>query len=77
MPCDDLGVGGRVGWGRWGAWDGEGGVGGKPNRQGIYICIEPIHCVVQQELTQHCKEIILQFFFMHIIEKAPKMIKQF
>ena len=27
---------------------------------GIYVCIELIHCVIQQKLTQRCKAIILQ-----------------
>ena len=36
------------------------GVGGRLQREGIYVYIELIHFVVQQELTQHCKAIILQ-----------------
>ena len=27
---------------------------------GIYVCIQLIHIVIQQKLTQHCKAIILQ-----------------
>ena len=42
-------------------WDREGGremqEGGD---MGIYVYIELIHFVVQQKLTHHCKEIILQ-----------------
>ena len=37
------------------------GVGGRLQREGIYGYIELIHFVVQQELTQHFKAIILQF----------------
>ena len=50
MHCDDLG--GR---------DGDGGVGGMLKRKRIYVYTQLIHIVVQQKLTQHCKEIILQF----------------
>ena len=42
-------------------WDREGGretqEGGD---MGVYVCIELIHFVIQQKLTQHCKAIILQ-----------------
>ena len=48
MLCGDL-----DGWDGWG--------GGRSQREGIYIYIELIHFIVQQELTQHCKAIILQF----------------
>ena len=53
------------------------GVGGRSKREGIYVYTELIHCIVQQKLAQHCKETMLQFFLMHIIEKAQKIIKQF
>ena len=50
MLCDDLK-----------GWDREGGrkmqEGGD---MGIYVYVELIHFIVQQKLTQHCKEIILQ-----------------
>ena len=49
MLCDDLE-----------GWMG-GGVGGRLQREGICVCIQLIHFVVQQKLTQHCKAIILQF----------------
>ena len=34
-------------------------MGGKSKRKWIYVCIWQIHFIVQQKLTQHCKEIIL------------------
>ena len=34
-------------------------MGSRLKREGIYVYIELIHVVVQQELTQHCKAIIL------------------
>ena len=37
-----------------------GGVGGRSKREGIYVYIELIPFVVQQNLTQHCKAVILQ-----------------
>ena len=39
-------------------WDGV--VGGRSKREGIYVYIQLIHTVVQQELTQHCRTIIPQ-----------------
>ena len=36
-------------------------VRGRLKREGIYICLQLIHFIVQQKLTQHCKAIILQF----------------
>ena len=36
-------------------------VGGRLKREGIYICLQLIHFIVQQKLTQHRKAIILQF----------------
>ena len=46
------------------AW-GQGGqcvavVGGRLHREGIYKYLRLIHLVLQQKLTQHCKEITLQ-----------------
>ena len=35
------------------------GVGGRPQGEGIYVCIQLIH-VVQQKLAQRCKAIIFQ-----------------
>ena len=61
MLCDDLA-----------GQDGEAGVGGRPKREGMYVYLELIHRIVQEKLTQHCKETVLQFFLMHIIEKTPK-----
>ena len=29
-------------------------------REGIYVYIQPIHFIVQQKLTQHCKAILSQ-----------------
>ena len=48
MLCDDL----RAGMG--------GGAGGKFRKEEVYAYIPLIHIIVQQELTQHCKAIILQ-----------------
>ena len=36
-------------------WDGA-GVGGRPKRKGIYVYTLLTHFVVQQTLTQHCKD---------------------
>ena len=44
--CDDLE-----------GWDGV-SMGGRLKREGIYVYLQVIH-VVQEKLTQHCKEIIL------------------
>ena len=46
----------------WG-WGGGlvGGVGSRLKREGIYVYTELIHIVVQQELTQQCKAVILSF----------------
>ena len=42
-------------------WDREGGREAQEGGDmGIYVCIQLIHFVVQQKLTQHCKVIILQ-----------------
>ena len=38
-----------------------GGVRGTSTREGIYVHIQMIYSVIQQELIQHCKAIILQF----------------
>ena len=46
--CDDLD-----------GWD-EGEVGGRPKKKGIFAYIQLIHFAVLQNLTQQCKEIILQ-----------------
>jgi len=35
-------------------------VGGRLQREGIYEYLGLIHLVLQQKLTQHCKEITLQ-----------------
>ena len=35
-------------------------VGGSLGKEGIYVCMELIHAVVQQKLTQRCKAIALQ-----------------
>ena len=40
---------------------GVGQEGGRPRRKEISVCIELIHSVVQQTLTQHYKATILQF----------------
>ena len=48
MLCDGL---------EW--WNGS-RVGGRFRREGIYVYIELIYVIVQQELTQHCKAIRLQ-----------------
>ena len=45
VPCDDLE-----------GWDG----GGSSKREGVYVCIELIHFIVQQKLTQHWEAIILR-----------------
>jgi len=45
VPCDDLE-----------GWDGE----GSSKREGVYVCIELIHFIVQQKLTQHWEAVILQ-----------------
>ena len=34
---------------------------GRSKRKGIYVCIQLIHLVLQQKLTQHCKAIIIEF----------------
>ena len=44
----------------WPRGMGCGVVGGRPNLEGLYFYLQPIHVVVQQELTQHYKAIILQ-----------------
>jgi len=45
----------------WDDLEGWMGVDGREvQRLGIYACIQLIHFVVQQKLTQHCKAIILQ-----------------
>ena len=38
-----------------------GGVGGKFQREEVYVSIQLIHFIVQQELEEHCKAITLQF----------------
>ena len=39
-----------------------GGIGGgRSQREGIYVCVELIHFLVQQKVTQHCKAIVFQF----------------
>ena len=38
-------------------------MGGRLKREGIYVYIQLIYFVVQQKLTQHCKAVVLQFFF--------------
>ena len=38
----------------------QGGVGGRLKRQEMYVYLWLMHVVVQQKLTQHCKEIVLQ-----------------
>ena len=48
--CDDLVV--------IEGWDGEGGRETQEER--IFVCVWPIHFVVQQKLMQHCKAIIIQ-----------------
>ena len=50
MLCDDL-----EGWDREGGREAQ-----ERGGMGIYVCIQLIHFVVQQKLTQHCKAIILQ-----------------
>ena len=45
--CDDLE-----------GWDGA-GVRGRRKWEGICVYIEPIHVVVQQKVTHHCKAIVL------------------
>ena len=37
-----------------------GWVGRRRKREGIYVYIQPIHFIVQQKLTQHCKAILSQ-----------------
>ena len=37
-----------------------GGVGGRFKKEEVYVYIQLIHIIVQQELTQHCKAIIFQ-----------------
>ena len=32
------------------------GVGGRCKREGLYVCLQLIHFIVQQKLTQHCKK---------------------
>ena len=34
------------------------GVRGRSKREGISVCIQLMHCLVQQKLTQHCKVIL-------------------
>ena len=41
--------------GRDGGW-----AQGRSKREGTHVYIKPIHFIVQQKLTQHCKAIILQ-----------------
>ena len=43
-------------WPRWVGWE----KGGKSKKEGIYVCIQLIHFVVEGKLAQHCKTIILQ-----------------
>ena len=50
MLCDELE-----------GWDREGGKETQEGRDmGIYVDIQLTHFVIQQQLTQHCKAIILQ-----------------
>ena len=37
-----------------------GEVGGRFKKEEVYVYIQLIHIIVQQELTQHCKAIIFQ-----------------
>ena len=48
--------------------------GRRLKRNGIYIYLQLIHVVVQQELTQHCKAIILQ---SKLKKKKKRMGRQF
>ena len=50
VPCDHL-----EGWDREGGREMQEG-----GDMGIYVCIQLIHFVIQQKLTQHCKAIICQ-----------------
>ena len=36
-------------------------MGGRSTREGVYVYIQLIHYIVQQKVTQHCKEILLQW----------------
>ena len=36
------------------------GWGGKLTREGVYVYLQVIHSVVQQQPTQHCRAIIFQ-----------------
>ena len=51
---------------------GVGWEGGRLQREGMYVYTQLIHTVVQKELTQHCKAIILQLK----IEKKKRIKSQ-
>ena len=36
------------------------------NKEEVYVYIEQIDAIVQQKLTQHCKEITFQFIFINL-----------
>ena len=42
----------------------------------IYVCIQLIHIVEQQQLTQHCKAIILQFLKEEEKKKEKKSLEK-
>ena len=62
MLCDDP-EGWNSGW-----------VGGRLNREEIYVYLQLIHVAVHQKPTQHCKEIILQFFLKVVSAKEEECI---
>ena len=49
-------------------------MGGRFTKEGIYECVELIHFVVQQKLTQHCKAIILQQKFLKNLDAWPPTV---
>ena len=46
----------------------DGEVGGRPQREGIYVCLGLIHLALRQKPTQHC-EVIISYSNLH--NKGP------
>ena len=61
VRCDDL-----EGW----EWEGV-------REGGIYVYLQLIHAVVQQNLTQHCKAIILQLKKIHLKKVFSVFLQEF
>jgi len=60
-------------WNNLKEWDE--GLGGRVKREKLHVCLQLIHTVVQQKLTQHGKAVILQFKII-IIKKCQVLISR-